>query len=248
MTTPPAPLRLAVFGDSHYACLRQAHGLGLVDVSTVDLEYWGHVGKRFNCLELRDGAIMPTDDYTAQRFAKFNEKGRRFLPAADFDMILFAGARTYVAPLFRRVLHARAHGPFLSLGLSRRMLRDTLNDQSGYQLAKGLAATGPARIVLSPVAFPTEHPAGPAAELMPEVCSATPEDRAGLWQMAVEIAASDGITLIPQPEETVTGIFTRADFAVDDHVAKRDYEHRNPAYGALVFSRALALLRDTPSG
>ena len=60
--------RLCIFGDSHYACLKQAEVQGLVDVSGVDLEYWGHVGGRFRYLEVRDGAIHPIDDFTA-RFA-----------------------------------------------------------------------------------------------------------------------------------------------------------------------------------
>jgi hypothetical protein len=239
--------RLAVFGDSHYACLRQAHGLGLVDVSGAEIEYWGHVGTRFHFLALRDGAIVPTDDFTAQRFAKFNEKGRRFLSAADFDMILFVGTRVYVGPLFQRLLHAQAHGPFLSSGLRRRLLQDGLYGQNGYQFAKGLAATGTARIVLSPVAFPTEGQGELSVQITPEVRSASTEDRAALWRVAAEIAAQDGITLIPQPEETVTdGVHTKAEFAVADHIAKRDYEHHNPAYGALIFERAMALVRNTP--
>jgi hypothetical protein len=239
--------RLAIFGDSHYACLRQAHGLGLVDVSGADIEYWGHVGGRFNFLTLQEGAIVPTDDFTAHRFAKFNANGRRFLPATDFDMILFAGTRTYLGPLFLRFLHARWHGPFLSSGLRLRVLRDSLNAQSGYRLAKGLAATGTARIVLSPVAFPTEGHPRFLPLLTDEVRAATSDDRAELWQLATGIAAADGIDLLPQPEETVTdGAFTKVAYAVDRHLEKEDYEHRNPAYGALILARAMDRLRDTP--
>lgn len=245
-TTPGLP-RLAIFGDSHYACLRQAHRLGLVDVSGAEIEYWGHVGRRFNFLELRDGAIVPTDDFTANRFAKFNEKGRRFLPAADFDMILFAGTRTYLALPFRHILHAQAHGPFLSSGLGKRCLRDHLALQSGYRLARGLAATDTARIVLSPVGFPTEGQPAMAARTTPEVRAATRAVRARLWQQVAEIAAEDGITLIPQPDETVIdGLFTRAGFAVDGYLEKKDFEHRNPAYGALILERAMAILRSLP--
>ena len=241
--------RLAVFGDSHSACLRQAHGQGLVDVSGIEIEYWGHVGKRFNYLTLQDGAIVPADDFTAQRFAKFNAKGRRFLPAADFDMILFVGTRTHVAPLFELLLHGKAHGPFLTQGLRHRMVQDFLTGQYGYGFAKGLAATGTARIVLSPAAFPTEGHPSVSALVTPQVRAATAEDRAGLWKIAAEVAAADGITLIPQPEETVIdGVFTRADFAVEGHLDKQDYAHRNAAYGALIFARAVALLRDASPG
>ena len=113
--------RFCIFGDSHYACLKQAEMQGLVDVSGIDLEYWGHVGGRFRYLEARDGAIYPKDDFTAMRFAKFNAKGRTFLPAADFDVILVMGARVYIWRLFQRVLALLSAGPLVSEGLQRRI-------------------------------------------------------------------------------------------------------------------------------
>lgn len=235
--------RLVVFGDSHYACLRHAHRLGLVDVSGTDLEYWGHVGKRFLFLEFRDGAIHPTDDFTANRFAKFNEKGRLFLPPADFDMVLIAGARTQLSPLFRTLLYARMHGPFITSGLRRRIVRDFLHTKIGYNFARHCAATGTARIVLSPVALPTEGAPQLEPAVTPEMRAAGAEQRAEIWDTIVDVAAAEGITVIPQPEETVTaGMFTRAAFAIENHVERNDFEHRNPAYGALVFSRALQIL------
>jgi hypothetical protein len=240
---PRAP-RLAVFGDSHYACLRRAHGLGFVDVEGIDLEYWGHVGRRFNFLEFRDGAIHPTDDFTARRFAKFNAKGRTFLPAADFDKILFVGSRTHLGRLFREFLSIAASGPFITSGLKRRMIHDHLLSQLGYRLACGMASVGHARIVLSAVAFPTFNP---SVETPDSVRASSAADRAEIWRAVVDVAASDGITLIPQPDDTVIdGVFTKPDYAVADHIAKNDFAHHNPAYGALIYARALAILRDTP--
>ena len=235
--------RLAIFGDSHYACLKQAHVQGLVDASGVEVEYWGHVGGRFRFLTFRDGALHPTDDFTARRFAKFNEKGRLFLPAADFDVILVAGARTYVAQLLQALLHSHCHGPFVSSGLRARMISDRLRGQQGYQLARGLASTGTARVLMSPVALYTESPAA-RARVTPEMEAAGPDLRAEQWGSLARIAADDGITLIPQPEETVSGaIFTSTDYAVADHLKKRDLEHHNAAYGALILGRALGLVR-----
>lgn len=89
--------RLCIFGDSPYACLKQAGAQGLVDVSGAELEYRGHVGGRFRPLEVRDGAIHPTDDFTAMRFAKFNAKGRAFLPAAEDDVTLLRRPEERVA-------------------------------------------------------------------------------------------------------------------------------------------------------
>lgn len=236
--------RLCIFGDSHYACLKQAEVQGLVDVSGVDLEYWGHVGGRFRYLEVRDGAIQPLDDFTALRFAKFNAKGRRFLPAEDFDTIHVTGARVYVWGMFNQILRGLAQGPFLSSGLVRRILVDGLRGQSGYRLAKGLAATGTARVLLSPIAYYTADPDRFANVVTPEMAELIPEGVPLFWAILEQAAAEDGIALLRQPEATVTaGIFTDEAYAVANHVAKRDFEHHNAAYGALILSRAIDLAR-----
>lgn len=242
--TPPATLpRLAIFGDSHYACLRQAHNQKLIDPSGVDVEYWGHVGKRFRFLACRDGAIVPDDDYTARRFAKFNDKGRTFLPAADFDVVFFMACRIDLLRLFRTLLAARRTGPFLTSGLQRRIAGDWLAELRFYTYARALADTKTARIVLAPVSFPTLGFAGLAPP--GAVRQAPADDRAAIWQMLAERAADDGITLLPQPEETVTDcLFTHPDYAVANFAALNDYAHRNAAYGALIYNRLLALVSD----
>jgi len=231
--------RLAIFGDSHYACLKQAHVQNLVDLSAVELEYWGHVGGRFRNLEFRDGAIHPTDDFTAQRFAKFNEKGRLTLPAADFDVILVAGARTYLARIFLALLRCHVHGPFVSQGLRSRILSDHLQDQAGFRLGSALAGTGGVKVLLSPIALYTESAAG-LAQMTPEMTAIAPEIVPFLWEEVARITAEAGMTLVPQPPESITNwLWTKVDYAVADHEAKQDFEHHNPAYGALVLQAAL---------
>lgn len=232
------PKTLAVFGDSHYACVRQAHVQGLVDLAGLELEYWGHVGSRFNHLSFHDGAIVPKDDFTAQRFAKFNEKGRRLLPAADFDMVLFMGARVDVT----RLVLALMRPGFVTLGLKRRMVRDRLNALMSYQFAQGFAATRTAQVVVSPVPFPTQGYTG--MEGTEAVRKVEPEARQAIMTLIVEAAAEDGITFLPQPENTVVdGIFTSPEYAVDRFYERNDYAHRNAAYGALILSQTSDLLR-----
>jgi hypothetical protein len=244
-TSPaPARARLAVFGDSHYACVRMAQGLGLVDLSEIEVEYWGHVGRRFNFLECRDGVILPKDDFTAQRFAKFNEKGRTCLPAADFDVVLFVGARIDVTDLMIALLSAARRGEFVSKGLARRMVRDRLNGLMAYRFAQDFAAHAEALIVLSPVSFPTAGVPNRPAALIDLLRDCTAEDRAKVWDMLAEAAAEDGLLLIPQPEETVVdGVFTATDYAVEGYLERVDYAHRNAAYGAAVMRRVLGLLK-----
>lgn len=236
--------RLCIFGDSHYACLKQAEVQGLVDTSGVDLEYWGHVGGRFRYLEFRDGAVHPLDDFTARRFARFNAKGREFLPAADFDVIHVTGARVYVWKLFHQVLRGLVQGPYLSSGLARRILVDGLRGQTGYQLAAGLASTGTARVLLSPIAYYTADPDRFADLVTPEMAALIPERVPEFWGIMERVAAEDGIELLRQPEGTVTGgLFTDPDYAVAGHVEKQDFEHHNAAYGAEILARAVAMAR-----
>lgn len=235
--------RLCVFGDSHYACVRQAEALGLVDVRGVDLEYWGNVGGRFRYLDVRDGAIHPPDAALADRFARFNAKGRTFLPAAEFDAILVMGARVYVWRVFFRLLQMLTEGPLVSEGLQRRVLADGIRGYHGYRLAAGLASTGTARILLAPVAHYTRNAEGVSA-VTPEMARLIEARLSWAWEVLAGAAAEDGITLIRQPDETVVeGIFTDPAYAVEDHVAKADFEHRNAAYGALILSRALDVAR-----
>jgi hypothetical protein len=241
--------RLCIFGDSHYACLKQAEVQGLVDVSGVELEYWGHVGTRFRHLEFRDGAIHPLDDFTARRFAKFNARGRMFLPAADFDWIHVTGARVYVWRLFYGVLRGLTQGPFLSSGLMQRMLVDGLQSQLGYRLAKGLAATGTARVMLSPVAYYTFNSERFADMLTPEMMALIPSHLSLFWDLFQRTAAEDGILLLQQPEASVSqGLFTDEAYAVANHVEKRDFEHHNAAYGALMLARAVDIVRQETHG
>ncbi len=239
--------RFGIFGDSHYACLKQAEVQGLVDVSGVELEYWGHDGGRFRYLEFRDGAIHPVDDFTAQRFAKFNAKGRTSLPAEDFDVILVMGARVYVWKLFLLMLRMLVEGPFVSSGLTRRLLSGGLRAQQGYGLAAGLAGTGTARVLLAPVAYFTEGLAQQSALITPEIAAQMPRRLPEFWRILEETAAEDGISLLRQPEETVVKVmFSGEAFAVANHVAKQDYEHHNAAYGAAVLSRAMEIARKVP--
>ncbi len=235
--------RLCVFGDSHYACVRQAEAQGLVDVSGVELEYWGNVGGRFRYLEFREGAIHPPDAAVASRFARFNTKGRTVLPASEFDAILVMGARIYLWRVFFRLLTALADGPFVSEGLQRRFLADGLRGYHGYRLAAGLASTGTARVLLAPVAYYTANPERFAASVSPTMARLMAEKLPWFWTVLTEAAAEDGIALIPQPDETVVeGMFTDPAYAVADHVAKADYEHHNAAYGAVILARALAMI------
>jgi hypothetical protein len=146
--------------------------------------------------------------------------------------------------MFHQILRGLAQGPFVSSGLVRRVLTDGLRGQAGYRLAKGLAATGTARVLLSPIAYYTADPGRFADVVTPAMEVLIPDQVPFFWRILLEAAAEDGIELLCQPEETVTqGLFTAEAYAAANHVERRDFEHHNAAYGALILTRAVALAR-----
>lgn len=239
MTMP----RLAIFGDSSYAAVRQAHVRDPDATAGWEVEYWGHVGRRFRFLEYRDGAIVATDDYTAARFAKFNERGRRSLPVADFDAIWFVGCRIDLILPFWIILHHLAQGGTMTRGLTRRILSDRLDASPSWGFARRFARDGQARILVSPPSFLIEGDLRGPAALYPAARNATAAQRAALWAEVTAVMDAAGVTLLPQPDHTVTdGIFTKRDFAVDGFTPGGDHYHKNPTYGALILAQAMAAL------
>ena len=118
--------RIVIFGDSHYACMKKGLDAGLVTLPEgVELEFWGHVGRRFHFLDFVDGAITPVDDYTAARFAKFSTRKRKTLPIRDFDTVFFMGCRIRTFNAFAGLIEADRRGDFISTSLRERILQET---------------------------------------------------------------------------------------------------------------------------
>lgn len=235
--------RIAIFGDSHYACLRLAQNQGLVDLSAFDVEYWGHVGKRFRLLEFRDGAIRPLDEMTAQRFAKFNEKGRTYLPVADFDDIVFVGCRIDIARVFMGLVDAHMRGEYLSIALRQAMVRNRLQGFGAYGIAAQMAGLGQARIWVHPISMFAQGTNEYDSFITPAMRAATPAARDAVWQVFEEVMAQDGLHLLRQLDQTYAdGVYTDRAFLVDNHVEINDYTHRTAAYGALVWGQIMQAL------
>jgi hypothetical protein len=238
------PRRVCVFGDSHFAAIRHALNARLVPRRGVEIEFWGTVGNRFRHLAYEDGAIRPTDDFTARRFASVNARGRMELRPDDFDLVLFMGCRTRVNRLFMEFLHRARHpGLFLSSGVKRRLIADHLRALPAYGFAQGFAAEGRARIAYAPVSFQSAGFPDPDLAEFPDCVQGTAPERAAIWDLLAGVMAEDGITLIAQDDSTVVqGCFTAPAYASRHAEARQDSTHKNGHYGALVLAQALALL------
>jgi hypothetical protein len=246
LQTAVAP-SLCIFGDSSIACLRFAltgHENRLAPYST---EFWGTVGNRFRYLSMQDGAITPTDDFTAKRFAVVNRHGRTRLHPDDFDAILFMGCRTRVDALFMEYLHALHHPDlFLSSGVWIEIIRAHLRKQYAYLFAADFAARGRARVLYAPMSFQLAGHPHPHLAAFPDCVQGTVRDRNFFWSLIKETMAADGITLIAQPDRTVVeGCFTDPDYGTKA-AARGDAVHKNGTYGATVLRKVRAALAETP--
>lgn len=242
---PSREPRLCIFGDSHFACLKAAVSEGLVDPSGVDMEFWGNVGNRFRRLGWRNDQVEPLDDFTAHRFAKFNEKQRTVLSAKDFDMILFSGCRITLYALFPELLHRRLTPEMrLSDGVERRVISDFLRKLGPYQFARNFAAQKKATIVIAPISFETFGFVEATPKHFANAEKAEAKDREAIWEIVDEIMQEDGIVLLRQNESTiVAGCYTDEKFGSKDYIKRKDSTHKNALYGEIILNATLELFR-----
>jgi hypothetical protein len=234
-------MKLAIFGDSHFACVKQALDAGLVNTDGFEIEFWGHAGRRFRTLYFDDGAVRCKDPVSAQKFSNANVHGRKFLPVADFDHILFVGARISVFNIFAAHATWESSGNFASTGLRQRHIRDHLERFLGYKIARSAAAGRKAKILLFPISFPTQGRKLSSNQEHGDFIQATPKTRFQTWQDIRAVGGNDDIEILRQPEETILeGLFTDEKYAVLD---PNDYAHKNKTYGALILSHALESIK-----
>ncbi|MGB3315602.1 MAG: hypothetical protein WBB85_14430 [Albidovulum sp.] len=239
----PQKPRLAVFGDSHYACVKRAVDQGLVDASTVELEFWGHAGRRFHHLSFVDGVITPTDDYTAERFAKFSTRNRRSLTVSEFDWVFFMGCRIPAFGLHAAIMQERRNGTHLTDGLTRRIIEDKLKSAPAFGFAIAAARLGTARIVVAPTPFPTGIEPFHLAERFPDIRDTTAAERAELQAITADVLGDAGLSLIWPPDDMFSdGLYNDPDYRVETHAETGDIAHKNAQYGARIFSLALEVV------
>lgn len=223
------------------ACVRMALNVKPERLAPHDIEFWGTTGHRFRHISLKDGAIVPDDDFTAKRFSVVNRLGRTELRPDDFDMVVFTGCRTRVDGLFLEFLHRNRHpGQFISGGVRRAILAGHLRGLYAYQFAMDFARQAKAHILYAPVSFQLAGHPHPMLARFPDAVHGTKAERAAIWALVREVMAEDGITLLAQPDITVAeGCFTKPEYATR-HAATGDSTHKNMAYGALILRQIRA--------
>ncbi len=223
----PVAETICLFGDGHLAALRQALADGTV-LPGYAAEFWGASGAGFRQLiQGRDGRIAPVGEAAAM-VAAVNGRGRASLGPQDFDLFLFWGARLRVDQYLVPFLHRRQSGITDSFAVLAAAAAQFLVNARGYRFARDFARAG-AEVWLVPAPY---RIAGRAPDRDPDARAA---DRTYLWSVLESVAAQDGLRLIRQPEDTVTGgALTQPRFAADDHS-----DLTSPAYAARLLAAFL---------
>jgi hypothetical protein len=232
---------LCIFGDSHMASVKHALNQNLVKVADdLSVEFWGANGPLFRELDLIDGKIVPRPTALGT-VLMVNGNGRKVLNPDDFDMCLFLGTRIrtsrFVSPVLQKL---KGGNEFLSEAVFLQCCQDWLPNYRFYRAAQSFAESGKTKVVLMSNSLQAEDSPPSQVDLYPDAMKATKADRGRIWKAFGNICANDGITYIPQIEDTITsGCLTKAKYTRIDSDGLPDYAHRNAEYGALIMADLL---------
>jgi hypothetical protein len=238
MPSQPEPHRICIFGDSQIGSLRNALTEGLTAAPAgSELEFWGAPGPSFRLIDWSDGAIRAKDS-ALEMVLQVNGNGRSALAPDDFDTFVFYGARYRVAEFFGPYLQWMDEtGNLPSAAVLRASARMFSECTRAYRMAVQLAKDG-CNVIYVPAPFYTDgindiDARGRFLGIYPGAANATADHRAALWSALVDVAGEDGITLVPQPEDTVTrGALTLNVFAREGATEIGDTGHKSPAFAA----------------
>lgn len=238
MPSRAEPHSLCIVGDSQIGSVALALKEGLTAVPDgYSLEFWGSEGPTFRTIDWVDGAMRPAPA-ALERVLEVNGNGRDHVAPGQFDTVIFYGARLRVATFFAQYFQwASGRVTHPSRSVLETAVHDFAISTRAYRMGRSLAAAGD-RVFYIPAPFSTDGVRDLAApgslyHPYPAAFAATAEDRAYLWDVFEEVAARDGMTLIRQPEDTVTsGILTKAEYSCAGAVEEDDIGHKSPAFAA----------------
>ncbi|MDU8914159.1 hypothetical protein [Aestuariicoccus sp. MJ-SS9] len=246
------PARICIFGDSNIASVRKALDAGLLHPAFAAAEFWGAGGPRFRDLHLREGIVVPGLE-AAPVVAQVNGRGRGVLDPADFDVIVFYGARLNAAEFIAHSVQLAADSGWPSRAVQEAMARGWQENCRAYRFAAAFADR--TKVWFVPASFPTDTARdyaikgrllvhAPAAE------KTSPATRDRLWRLISQTAMADGVRIVRQPEETVVrGVFSHARYGVEGAGQCQDGGHKSPDYAALVLNAAFdALFESAAAG
>ncbi|MEX0370076.1 MAG: hypothetical protein AB3N09_05540 [Tateyamaria sp.] len=230
---------ICFIGDSQVASVKRALDERVTTPPpNYEIEFWAAPGAEFRQIVFEDGVIRATGP-AIPHVTHVNAAGRDHIAVDDFDHLVFYGGRLGVPNYFGSVLQWMSEQP-------RRPSRAALERSAAsfvictraYRHARDMAAQG-AHVTYFPAPFNTLgvrdlYRKGYFFHHFPAAENATQADRDVIWDALQTVADRDGITLMRQPEETVTkGVLTKAEYMVDGAIEAEDVGHKSPAFAAL---------------
>jgi hypothetical protein len=237
---------ICVFGDSHIACIKHALDENRVSVPFGRLEFWGASGPSFRGIHLKDRRLQPLTEDAQEQVKMISGTGRGSLAPEDFDVFLFVGSRlraqSYIVPMLWR---AQDEAGYLSQAVRDAVLERWLTGCRSYRAARAFAASGKTRVFFAPASFMNDQVLDEKVVARSINQQATAAERSALWEGVAQRMDRDGITLIAQPEQTVTrGCLTRIEYASSRAIELQDPVHKNGAFGALILKAMFAQLAE----
>jgi hypothetical protein len=253
-------IRACFIGNSHLASVRLAWPLVRHQFADLDVTFFGAPGKALGELQVRDGIVGTESARTTQLLQRVS--GRDEFRIADFDYFALFGlgfSPSTVLTVFENFRVWRAG----SKDAEKRLLsRPAFVESVAGQLRRSLAGTLGAKlraetdrpIFIVPQPCPAEGVLVPSSANVLELSEPIAEfarwttavtaatDLQRLFVRAAQTAASSlGMSLLPQPAETLTsGIFTKEAYRYTSSVEKMDYAHMNAEYGKVVLRHLIS--------
>lgn len=238
MPSPHKARSLCFIGDSQMGSLQRAFSEGLTSAPKgTDVEFWGAPGAYFRNIHWHKGAVRASDD-ALDAVRRINARGRDHIAPGDFDTVVFYGARLRVAEFFGPYLewvHTHRHLP--SADVLKTTAREFVWETRAYRMAHTLAEAG-TRVIYVPGPFYSADVLDLTEKNRffhhyPGAVHGTAPLRDRLWRVLEDVSADLGITLIRQPDDTVTGgILTHSRYACENAVAQGDVGHKSAAFAA----------------
>ncbi|MEP4035486.1 hypothetical protein [Pseudophaeobacter sp.] len=244
--SPPPALKFCVFGDSHIACVKHALDEDLLDLTGVELAFWGAPGPQFRDLHLEEGRLVARGEAVRDSLAKINPIHSEALEPQGYDGFLFIGCRLRVSEFVLPLLASQpGSSDYLSAAVRDLMLARWLDGCRWYRAAREFAKQRP--VFFSPAGFLNDGILSEDEVARSVNTEATRAQRQLVWDRIDQAMQLDNIRLIQQPEDTVTrGGLTRAEFATQLGDHGDDSVHKNGAYGAMILNQALHEMRAAP--
>jgi len=237
MPSPAKKKKISVclIGDSHLGALKRAYDEKMPEAVDFNVEFYGAPGPEFRAIRLTNGRLTP-DESAVAAVTAVNGKGRLEVAPDDFDAVLFFGSRFRTHLIFQEFLHRSLnHDDFVSAAVRQHALARFANGVRSFRNAHYFAENCNGNVFYSGAPFLTDGIKDDLFSIFPSAEKAKKSDRAALWDEVETLFDNNGVTLIRQPENTVTrGCLTKAEFGVDGAVESVDLVHKNAEYGKLI--------------